>query len=556
MVRSVSGTATVPPVAGERPGKALFRLRTAAGRVVLGAAYLAAYVGLDWLSFFEEFRGLDVTLWNPQPALTLILIIQRGTAYIPFALAAPFLSDWIVRDFPLNLAGTLAYDGIFAVGYVGLALLMRRFRSINADDARVQDMAWLVSTIVLGCLAISAACAEMLALLDIIREHRVRQIIGAFWIGDASGILAFLPFFITWRDALRAWRRGTTRQRIVDLSVFAFSVAFALFIIFGIDDARSPGFFYLLFIPVCWAAVRLGVGGAATACVTVQLVLVLTLDLLNYPPQEFRPFQVMMLALTGTGLLIGTVITQRSRAESALRAREAALSRIGRVTSLGAMGSALAHQISQPIASVATYAHAAQRMVAGNAPDLGRLDQVLSNIAGDARRAGEILRRLRDFIAHGGQQTVPIDVGSILQRAVRTARESESGQELGIRLRAAALPIVLGDELQLEQVFLNLLRNAIDATAQIPAGRRRIAIEATAPDGDVEVAIADNGPGIAASFESVLFEPFETTKATGMGLGLSISRQIVESHGGKLWYERGEGGGARFVVRLPAAKGA
>jgi signal transduction histidine kinase len=139
---------------------------------------------------------------------------------------------------------------------------------------------------------------------------------------------------------------------------------------------------------------------------------------------------------------------------------------------------------------------------------------------------------------------------------VRTARESESGDVLDIRLRAALLPAVLGDELQLEQVFLNLLRNAIDATAQIPAGRRRIALEATTTDGAVEIAIEDNGSGIAANFEPLLFEPFETTKATGMGLGLSISRQIVESHGGKLWYERGEGGGARFVVRLPAAKGA
>ncbi len=529
--------------------------RRAAGHAALGAAYLAAYVGLDWLSFFEEFRGLDVTLWNPQPALTLILIIQRGVIYIPFALAAPFLSDWIVRDFPLNFAGTMAYDGIFAVGYVGLALLMRRFRSIGADDARVQDMAWLVSTIVLGCLAISAACAETLEVLDIIKEHRVRQIVGAFWIGDASGVLAFLPFFITWRDALNAWRRGTPRQRTVDLSVFAFSVAFALFIIFGIDDARSPGFFYLLFIPVCWAAVRLGLGGAATACVTVQLVLVFTLDMLDYPPQEFRPFQVMMLALTGTGLLIGTVITQRGRAEAALRAREAELSRLGRITSLGAMGSALAHQISQPIASVATYAHAAQRMVAGNAPDIGRLDQVLTSIASDARRAGEILRRLRDFIAHGTQQTLPVDIGALLQRAVRTARESEGGQPFEVRVRIAALPPVLGDELQLEQVFLNLLRNAIDATAQMPAGRRRVSVEALITSAAVEIAIEDNGPGIAAGFEPLLFEPFETTKATGMGLGLSISRQIVESHGGKLWYERSEGGGARFIVRLPAVKG-
>lgn len=552
----MNGVAAAPPAAGEKRGKTLFWLRAAARHAALGGAYLAAYVGLDWLSFFEEFRGLDVTLWNPQPALTLILIIQRGTAYTPFALAAPFLSDWIVRDFPLNLAGTLAYDGIFAVGYVALALLMRQFRSITADDARVQDMVWLVATIVLGCLAISAACAGTLELLGIIKEHRLRQIIGAFWIGDASGILAFLPFFITWPDALRTWRRGTARQRIIDLSVFAFTVAFALFIIFGIDAARSPGFFYLLFIPVCWAAVRLGVGGAATACVTVQLVLVFTLDLLKYPPQEFRPFQVMMLALTGTGLLIGTVVTQRGRAEAALRAREAELARLGRVTSLGAMGSALAHQISQPIASVATYAHAAQRMVAAEAPDLGRLDQVLSNIAGDARRAGEILRRLRDFIAHGGQQTQSIDIAALLQRAVRTARESESGHVLDIRLRAALLPAVLGDELQLEQVFLNLLRNAIDATAQIPAGRRRITIEAIAAAGAVEIAFEDNGSGIAANFEPLLFEPFETTKATGMGLGLSISRQIVESHGGKLWYERGEGGGARFAVRLPAAKGA
>ena len=552
----MNGVAAAPAATGQRRGKILFWLRAIAGHAALGGIYLAAYVGLDWLSFFEEFRGLDVTLWNPQPALTLILIIQRGTAYTPYAPAAPFLSDWIVRDFPLSLAGTLAYDGIFAVGYVALAFLMRQFRSITADDARVQDMVWLVSTIVLGCLIISSACAETLELLGIIKEHRVRQIIGAFWIGDASGILAFLPFFITWPDALRTWRRETSRQRIIDLSVFAFTVAFALVVVFGIDDARSPGFFYLLFIPVCWAAVRLGMGGAATACVTVQLVLVLTLDLLDYPPQEFRPFQVMMLALTGTGLLVGTVITQRGRAEAALRAREAELSRLGRVTSLGAMGSALAHQISQPIASVATYAHAAQRMVAAEAPDLGRLNQVLSNIADDARRAGEILRRLRDFIAHGGQQTQSIDVTALLQRSARTARESESGHVLDIHLRAAMLPAVMGDELQLEQVFLNLLRNAIDATAQIPAGRRRIAIEATATDGAVEIAIEDNGAGIAANFEPLLFQPFETTKATGMGLGLSISRQIVESHGGKLWYERGEGGGARFVVRLPSVKGA
>ena len=551
----MTGTAAAPARADTGRSKAVSWLRAAAGHATLGIAYLMAYVGIDWLSFFEEFRGLDVTLWNPQPALTLILIIQRGWIYVPFAIAAPFLSDWIIRDFPLNLAGTLVYDGIVAVGYVALALLMRRFRSITADDARVQDMVWLVATILLGCLAISAACAEALNLLDIIREHRVRQIVGAFWIGDASGILAFLPFFMTWGDALRSWRRGTPRQRVVDLSVFAFTVGFALFIIFGIDDARSPGFFYLLFIPVCWAAVRLGVGGAATACVVVQLVLVLTLDLLDYPPQEFRPFQVMMLALTGTGMLIGTVITQRGRAEAALRAREAELSRLGRITSLGAMGSALAHQISQPIASVATYAHAAQRMVANDALDRARLDQVLANIASDARRAGEILRRLRDFIAHGGQQTQSIDIAALVQRAVRTARESENDNAIEIRVRTPLLPAVMGDELQLEQVFLNLLRNAIDTTAQLPAGRRRITIEATATDGAVDIAIEDNGPGITAGFEPLLFEPFETTKATGMGLGLSISRQIVESHSGKLWYERSDGGGARFVVRLPSAKG-
>jgi signal transduction histidine kinase len=550
----MSSAAAVRPEVQEQRSRAGW-LRNVAGHAALGVAYLAAYVGLDWLSFFEEFRGLDVTLWNPQPALTLILIIQKGAGYTPFALAAPFLSDWFVRDFPLSLAGTLSYDGIFAVGYVGLALLMRRFRRIDADDARVQDMVWLVATIVLGCLAISAACAEMLRMLDIIKEHRFRQIVGAFWIGDASGVLAFLPFFITWRDALRTWRRGTAWQRVVDLSVFACSVGLALFVIFGLDDARSPGFFYLLFVPVCWAAVRLGVGGAASACVIVQLVLVLTLDLLDYPPQEFRPFQVMMLALTGTGLLIGTAITQRGRAEAALRAREAELSRLGRITSLGAMGSALAHQISQPIASVATYAHAAQRMVSGGAPDLRRLGQILTSIAGDARRAGEILRRLRDFVAHGTQQTLPVDLTQLLQRTIRTIRESESNQDLDIRFRAAALPAAMGDELQLEQVFLNLLRNAVDATSPLPPARRRIAVEAGTSADAVEIAIEDNGSGIAASVEPLLFEPFETTKAAGMGLGLSISRQIVESHGGKLWYERSEGGGARFVVRLPIAKG-
>lgn len=526
-------------------------MRPAANRIALGMAYLAAYIGLDWLSFFEEFRGLDVTLWNPQPALTLALIVKSGASYIPFALAAPFLSDWIVRDFPLNLPGTLGYDGVFAVGYVALALFIRRFGTARGRDVRPQDMAWLVTVIMLGCLMISATCALVLQLLEIIKPQRVRQIIGAFWIGDASGILAFLPFFMTWRGALRSWRQDTTRHRAVDLTAFACSVAFALIVIFGLDSVRSPGFFYLLFLPVCWAAVRRGVGGAAAACVVVQLVLVLTLSVLHYPSAQFRPFQVMMLVLTGTGLLLGAVITQRERTEAALRAREAELSRLARVTSLGAMGSALAHQISQPIASVATYAHAAQRLIAGPAPDLSRLPQALASIAADAQRAGEILRRLRDFVAHGERRSAPVDMLQLLQRTVRTVNESERSRDIDIRIRAASLPPVMGDELQLEQVFLNLLRNAVDATGSLPATRRRITVDAKPSDGAVEVAIEDDGPGIAAGFEPLLFQPFETTKASGMGLGLSISKQIVESHGGLLWYERAESGGARFVARLP-----
>jgi signal transduction histidine kinase len=168
----------------------------------------------------------------------------------------------------------------------------------------------------------------------------------------------------------------------------------------------------------------------------------------------------------------------------------------------------------------------------------------------EAARAGNIVRRLRDFLRVGATQLTPVDVDGLLREALARARSRAAlaGVETALRL-APALPPVLADRLELELVLRNLIDNAIDAAAAVRDNERRVAVQAEAAQGWVRISVHDSGPGVAPDMAEKVFEPFSTSKASGMGLGLAISRSIVEAHGGRLWAEAGPGGG--FHMTLP-----
>ncbi len=246
-------------------------------------------------------------------------------------------------------------------------------------------------------------------------------------------------------------------------------------------------------------------------------------------------------------------LTERQETEARLQELQSELVHVSRLTAMGEMASALAHELNQPLSAIANYMKGARRLLDNRSDEnaitvCGAMDK-----AGEqALRAGQIIRRLRDFVARGESERRVEDVRKLVEEA--SALALVGAKDTGVRVRFDFTPhigMVLADKVQIQQVLLNLMRNAIEAMETTE--RRELAIStAPAKDKMVEISVADTGSGLAPEIRAQLFQPFITTKRQGMGVGLSISRTIVESHGGSITARPNSGGGTVFSFTLPA----
>ncbi len=248
-------------------------------------------------------------------------------------------------------------------------------------------------------------------------------------------------------------------------------------------------------------------------------------------------------------------ITERKGTERRLQELQGELLHSSRLSTMGQMASALAHELNQPLTAVINYVQASGRLLSAGA-DPTRLLDVNAKAAAEAHRAGQIIRRLRDFLEKGSTERRIEDINKVVEEA--TALALVGSKDTGVKVQLAVaqdLPNAMMDKIQIQQVVLNLVRNAIEAMEH--SEPRELAIRtALTAQGDIETAVADSGPGLSAEIEAQLFQPFVSTKRTGMGLGLSICRTIIEAHRGRLWAERNAGGGATFRFTLPSADNA
>jgi two-component system sensor kinase FixL len=246
-------------------------------------------------------------------------------------------------------------------------------------------------------------------------------------------------------------------------------------------------------------------------------------------------------------------ISARVAAERTAAQAQERLTHVARLSTLGEMAAGLAHEINQPLAAITTYAQACQRQLdKGEAPDAADIREALVEIGRQALRASEVVRRLRSLVAKREVRRVPLRCNLLLEDVVSLARPDLRANDVRLRLDVApGLPDVMMDPVQLQQVLINLLRNAIDATLQSGDARREITLRALSTLGNVEISVHDHGPGLGPDVLSKVFNPFFTTKPHGTGLGLAISRTIVQAHGGTLAHREEPGGGACFYFTLP-----
>jgi len=247
-------------------------------------------------------------------------------------------------------------------------------------------------------------------------------------------------------------------------------------------------------------------------------------------------------------------ISARVAAERAAAQAQERLTHVARLSTLGEMAAGLAHEINQPLAAITNYAQACQRLLdKGEALDAADIRDSLVQIGRQALRAGEVIRRLRSFVAKREVRREPIRCNQLLEDVVSLARPDLRANDVRLKLEVApGLPDVMADAVQLQQVLINLFRNAIDATLQNGATQREITLRALSTPGGVEISVNDHGPGLEPGALAKLFNPFFTTKPHGTGLGLAISRTIVQAHGGTLAHREEPGGGACFHFTLPA----
>jgi C4-dicarboxylate-specific signal transduction histidine kinase len=309
-----------------------------------------------------------------------------------------------------------------------------------------------------------------------------------------------------------------------------------------------------LFLPVSWIAMRTGFAGTAIGVCLVHLLLLAAISWADYPASTFMAYQLLVLALAFNGLLLGAVVDDRRRSDELLRERHAEVARMTRHATAGAMGVALAHQISQPLSNVAMYLHVGRQLLTAKPEEPAPIADSLEKATKQLRQAKEILERLRDFVSRGTLRPVPTDLGALTRKVVALAEDDARAHRVSVRLDAASVPLVTVDALQVEQTLINLINNAIDAAAEDSRATGYVTVRVMAMERGVRIEIEDNGPGVSDVVAAHLFEPFVTTKQRGMGLGLALSRELVAAHGGTIdWQRVGPDGGARFTIELPSS---
>ena len=252
-------------------------------------------------------------------------------------------------------------------------------------------------------------------------------------------------------------------------------------------------------------------------------------------------------------------ITERRHAEDALHKAQGELAHVTRVTTMGELTASIAHEINQPLAAVVTNGEACLRWLGRPVPDIGEAKASVERMIANGRRASDVVARLRSLARRSDPQHLPVDINEVVDDVLLLVERELSIHRVGLELALdRSVPVISGDRVQLQQVALNLALNAIQAMDAVPPARRRLSFSTHLDENEdgamVRLDIRDRGPGLEPANLPLLFNAFYTTKKDGMGMGLSISRSIIEAHGGRIVASLAEGGGMLFTVKLPVLK--
>ena len=517
---------------------------------LLGAGYLTLYLLLDWASYVEPLRHTSITPWNPNTGVVMALLLTRDSRWAPLVAFGIFVGELLTDQGPPPWR-VLALTSLYLAAVYTLAAWALRRRGLERPISTPRGAAWFAGVIAAASGVAAIGYVVILTSVGQLSPDDAWGSIGRYWIGEFNGIIALTPVLLLRVERAALWEQIRRNRR--ELILQALGAVVGVAVVFVLVAARDVRLFYPLFAPVTWIALRHGVPGAMISVSLVQAALVAALEL---TPGLIALFDVQfpLLSLGVTALFLGALATQRDRALRQMRDQDAVLQRSMRFAAAGQLASALTHELNQPMTALISYVRAAELMAETPAPLDDRLAGTLHKAGAEAVRATAVLRRLREFYRGEGARLEATDAVALCERVAAALQDRMRRSAVEFEMRGGqGVPTVMVDRTQLEIVMHNLLTNSLDAFDALPARRARarciqVAAEVRGPD--VLIGVDDSGPGIPASLTERLFEPFVTSKISGMGLGLSLSRTFLRHQGGDLWNEASRLGGARFVIRL------
>ena len=510
----------------------------------VAAGFVVLYLLLDWVSFVHPMRGTSITPWNPQAALAVALLAWQPRRW--WLVAAVLVLAALARGWPAPSVAELAAAFTLSAGYLLLALAVRRWLGAVPSITTRRDFIVFMLLIATGCALASVLFVGPLIALGAAPVDRWGAALVRGWIGDSVSLIVMLPVVVALCDATR---RSESRAMFATLEWWL-ATALALvagWIVFDRVQEDQFKFFYLLFLPAAWAAARFGFVGAAWSAAVIQMLLILAVQSSPYRPPTVFELQMLMCVLGAMGLLLGTTVDEREQSTRALRASL-------HVAAAGDMAAALAHELNQPLTALRSYARSVQLLAEQQGSEVGTNDPRLAQVAGrlvhEANRAGEVVRRLKDFFRQRGTELQQIDLENLLREVIESERQRAEAANIRIDMHVqAGLPPVWIDRVQIEVVVRNLVANAVDAAADGARAAPSVEVRLSHSEKAVLLEVNDTGRGIAPEVLPGLFDSRPSRKPGGMGIGLFISRAIVESHDGRLWAEAGTAG--RFRLSLP-----
>lgn len=488
-----------------------------------------SFIAVDWLSFIHPMGHLNITPWNPPAALEVIFLYWAGRRWWIWVYLTLCLSDLVVREATLMSNSVLVGNAVLVTCYTAIASTFRQLLKSRSNMGDRHELIKLGMTILLGSALTAVAYVGFQSLMGAIPQGNTWEGMHRFFIGDLLGFFIVLPLIFVVTDKRRHRQYDQMFKSILFWGLIGLLMV-CLWTVFSMSIEDQMKYFFSLFIVLGLLSATYSLPGATFASALIQLPLVFSSSQSGMTPEMLMDMQIIMLSLSLTGLIIGMVVEERVMAEQQLRDSL-------QLIAAGELAGSLAHELNQPMSALSAYSESAMIMLDQAESDkrlLPMVKQTLAKVVNETHRASDIVGGLRSYFIGGTFNPKLTLISEIVDDCV--ARAQSIFSHTGVQIeRSSFVPEkwVHVDGVQIKTALGNLIKNAVEASQ---SGMTVKVLVTESGRSHVSIQVVDQGDGLKDEVAEQVFKPFYSLKKDGLGLGLSVSKSLVEVNAGVLRY--------------------